>query len=106
MKTTSYLKMKLKQNALWIVGLSAAAMLVLGCVVVNQIIPVVPGGLRSGESRLAWYVQSGQWRADVRTASQMAGYMISPDNDIPTGQPDATNHQVVTSPPRSHQPQS
>lgn len=51
-----------------------------------------PAGAGSGrvtrlDSRLAWYVHSGQWRADARTFAALVKYLVAPEATPMTNQP-------------------
>ncbi len=54
--------------------------------------PSAPSGaavqVKSGfDSRLSWYVHSGQWRADARTLAALVRYLVSPEPTPLTNQP-------------------
>ena len=100
MKTISTLKLKLGNKRRWIGGALLLAVAV-GTWGFDQLMPQVPGGLRNGQSRFGWYLRSGQWHADVRTAIAAADYVFDPANDLLPTVPSATHHQMAaaSSPP-------
>ena len=101
MKTISTLRMKINHHGRWIGGALLLAVLAGAWAGFDQLMPQVPGGLRSGQSRLGWYLRSGQWHADVRTAIAAADYVFDPANDLLPTVPSATHHQMAaaSSPP-------
>jgi hypothetical protein len=99
MKTISTLRMKINQHRRWIAGTFLVAASVGAWAGFDQLMPKVPGGLANGQSRFGWYVHSGQWHADARTAVAVAQYVFSPDNSVlPTSEP-VTNSQVAKTSP-------
>jgi len=95
MKTISTLNMKLRNHLRWVVGTLILTVTAGAWLGFNQLVPTVPGGLRSGQSRLAWYLRSGQWHADARTAVAAAGYFLNPSNEVPATDNFSTNNQVA-----------
>jgi len=95
MKTISNLKLMIRNNRRWIGAALILAIATGAWAGFDQLVPQLHGGLRDGQSRLGWYVRSGQWHADMRTAVAAADYVFSPDNQaLPTETP-ATNNQVA-----------
>lgn len=93
------------RNRRRIAAVTVLALLGGGWLGFEQLMPRVPGGFKSGQSRLGWYFASGQWHADARTAAAAAGYMFSPDNEILPAT-SATNQQVAEVAPATPKPQS
>jgi hypothetical protein len=95
MKLISNLRMKIRNHRRWIAGALLLAVTVGAWAGFDQLMPKVPGGLRNGQSRLGWYLSSGQWHADVRTVASAANYVFSPDNQVLPAETPVTNHQMV-----------
>ena len=100
MKTVFKLRMKINHNRRWIAGALLLAVTVGAWTGFDHLVPRVPGGLSSGKSRLGWYLSSGQWHADARTAVAMAQYVFHPDNQVPSTTEPGTNSQVAEASPQ------
>jgi hypothetical protein len=95
MKTISNLRMKLRNHTRWIAATFVLAMTTGTWLGLDYVLPNPPGGFSSGQSRLGWYLGSGQWHADVRTLAAMTHFAFYPDNTVlPTTDP-ATNNKVA-----------
>ena len=95
MKTISTLKLNIAKRSRWIVALCAVALLAGGVLAFNSILPKSPHGFRGGQSRLGWYVHSGQLQADARTVAAAADFVFSPDNAIPPAHVPVATQQVA-----------
>jgi len=93
MKTISTMNLNLRNHRRRISGALLLALVAGGGVGLDRLMPRLPDGLRS-QSRLGWYLRSGQLQADMRTAVAVADYVFSPDEKFPPMESPA-NHQVV-----------
>ena len=100
MKTISNLRMKLNQNGRWIASAFILAATIGAWTGFDQLMPKMSSGMPGGQSRLGWYLSSGQWHADVRTVAAVAHYVFSPDNQDSTTTEPATNSQVAETSPQ------
>ena len=72
-----------KRNGQRILRFSLGTGLVLGMVLAsvtfNSLLPKVPLKVPGAHTRAGWYLNSGLWRADVRTLASAVEYVVSSD---------------------------
>lgn len=87
--------MKLARHRRWVAVFSVVTLVALSTMAYQKLVPQLPGGLRSGQSAAVWYVQSSQWRADLRTAAAAVNYLFNPAFEARPHNLGATNRQVA-----------
>ena len=100
MKTISNLRKKINHHGRWIAGAFILTVTIGAWAGIDQLMPKMSSGMPGGQSRLGWYLSSGQWHADARTVAAVAHYVFSPDNQDPSTTESATNSQVAETSPQ------
>jgi hypothetical protein len=75
---------------LHLLGLALMLSLAMGSyVALDHLVPRVSGRVQGFSTRLSWYLQSGQSRADVRTLAAMFRFLVATESDTETFDNDA-----------------
>lgn len=65
---------------------------VLGAIALNHLMPKWPDRSQGVTDRLAWYVQHGQWKADLHTLTSAVEYLATSESELPVA-------DIATNPP-------